>query len=191
MKTARVVLVLALASIALMVFAADSPLQSYVFKYGGETRVRIVNDDVNTDRLPAGDYLWFRWDGRPYRITDVRTLAQFDEAYRPVREAKAESREVKNRRRELKTRERELRHEQRSLEREIRTASRRGDAVARYESDVRTIERKRETLERDMERLEADLDRRNDRVDSLRAEAERKWMRLLNDAMRSGVAKQD
>ncbi|HEX9981675.1 MAG TPA: hypothetical protein VGF69_00290 [Thermoanaerobaculia bacterium] len=191
MKTARAVLALALASIAFMVFAADSPLQSYVFKYRGDTRVRIINDDVNTERFPAGDYLWFRWDGRPYRITDARTLAQLDEAYRPVREAKAESREIKTRRRELKTRERELRNEQRSLEREIRTASRRGDEVSRYESDVRTIERKRETLERDMERLEADLDRRSDRVDSLRTEAERKWMRLLEDAMRSGAAKKD
>ncbi|HEX7151969.1 MAG TPA: hypothetical protein VF618_10815 [Thermoanaerobaculia bacterium] len=191
MKTARVVLALALASIAFVVFAADSPLEQYIFKYRGQTRLHYSGEHINTNELPAGEYFWFRWDGRNYRIEDARTLAQLDEALRPVRTAKAESREVKNKRRDLKSRERELRREQRSLEREIRTASRRGDEVSRFESDVRTIERKRETLERDMNALEADLERMSDRIDGLNAEAERKWLRIVGDAVRSGAAKRE
>jgi hypothetical protein len=189
MNTIRAVLALLLVSLASGLFADDRLDDSFVFKYRGETRIRSMNDSIDAERMPAGDYFWFRHEGRTYRIVDApRTLAQLDAAYAPVRAAKDEARRIKDKRRALKTRDRELRTEQRSLERRVRTAERADQPVASHENDLRRIERERASLERQMSDLEDDIDRAQQRADAAREVADRQWLRIAQEAIRTGVA---
>ena len=99
---------------------ASSP-DSYVLMTGESTTMTNVSLE-ECERLRArraGDFLWFRRDGKSYEIDDAATLKQARELFAPLRALEPEQEDLRRRQEALDEKERELDRQQEELERQM------------------------------------------------------------------------
>lgn len=171
MRLARLVVLVSL-------FAVQLAAQPYVFRRDDRTRVNTMNLLENERTVIAlldakGDFLWIRYDGREYVVRDVRTLAEIDAAFAPLRAISDEKRAVKER-------VRPLRQEAKSIERRLR---REDDADTRAE-----LERELESIQRELREAESELQGVVERKQRAIREGEGKMYPLFERALRNGLA---
>jgi hypothetical protein len=168
-------------ALALTVFLAAGVAQAesrgaYVLCSNGSPGCRILissQTSVRTikavrSRYGSASFLWVRIDGREYVIRDRAFLDRADVLFAPVHALEPEQAKVSQE-------ERALDHEEERLEKLA------GDDETRVRDRMREIERKL----RDVEAREKRLD---DREEELERVAENDLWRMVDDAIRSGVA---
>ena len=162
---------------------------SYVLVRGSEHM--LTGPDVSLNVALArreaygSDFMWFKKDGREYLIRDAATLDRIQGLFEPARAYKPEAKRVRHELRPLERRESEL-------DREIDALTDRDEGpplTAAEEDRLRDLRREMEGVQRGMralERQEEEIDRKRD---ALEEDAERRMMPILDEAVRSGVAK--
>ncbi len=200
MRVAAAVFAASLAAAALAA-VPDSPRSgdAYILAVGDKW----MSGDMDLDDLVkmrnrlAGDFLWFRRDGKTYRVVDAPSLARADGLFAPVRALEPEFEDLRRKERRLDDRENELDRKEEWIEQDLedldadeeagiavdgnarRNLESRRDAVRSRMQDVEKEQRQLESVER---RLDA-------REETLEAEAEAKLWRLIDETIASGAAK--
>jgi phage shock protein A len=162
---------------------------SYVLVRGSEHM--LTGPDVSLNVALArrdaygSDFMWFKKDGHEYLIRDGAMLDRIEALFEPARAYKPEAKRVRRELRPLERRESEL-------DRQIDALTDRDEGprlTAAEEDRLRDLRREMEGVQREMralERQEEEIDRKRD---ELEADAERRMMPMLDEAVRSGVAK--
>ena len=155
-----------------------------------------VSDVVRMRSSRAGDFLWFRRDGKTYRVGDPATLAKADALFLPMRALEPEYDDLRHKERRLDAREDELDREEELIEQDLEDLGADEEAgLAVDENARRNLETRREAVRsrmrdvegelRELESVERALDSREE---ALEAEAEGKLWRLIDEAITSGTA---
>jgi chromosome segregation ATPase len=177
---------------------------AYVLRIGE----RWVCDNVDGETLDRvsdgrkGDVLWFRRDGKAYRIEDRATLGQAAALFAALDTLEPEQSDLEARQRALEKEERALDREEEKVDRLIDIAS--GDedddddgsaVTAASEADEQALEarmreiqgrqRELEGRERELDAAEESLDAREEAIE---AQAETKLWDLIDAAIESGLA---
>ena len=162
---------------------------SYVFVNGSHNIISGTNVSIETALVKRDDYgsnfLWFRSKGQAYLIRDQAALERIDHLFDTQRAFNPEAERIRKELRPLERRESELDHE-------IDALTDRDEGPALTAAEEQKLDRlQREMAElrpkmRTLERQEEDLDRKQD---ALEAQAEKQMVPILEDFVRSGVAK--
>ena len=133
----------------------------------------------------GANFIWFKSHGTEYLIRDTTTLDRIDHLFDSERELRPEAKRIEHELRPLESRESEL-------DDEIDALTDRDDGPELTAAEQQKLDRLRQEMKelrpqlRDLERQEEDIDRKRDERE---AEAERRMVPILDDAVRSGVAK--
>ncbi len=147
------------------------------------------------DRL-SGDFLWFRRNGKSYRVGDAATIAKADALFLPMRALEPEYEDLRHKERRLDAREDELDREEELIEQDLEDLDADEEAGLAVDTNARrNLETRREAVrsrmrdvegeQRELESVERALDTREE---ALEAEAEGKLWRLIDEAITSGTA---
>ncbi len=182
---------------------------AYVLRIGE----RWVSDNVDGETLdrvsegPTGDVLWFRRDGRAYRIEDRATLGQAAALFAALDALEPEQADLEVRQRALEKEERALDREEEKVDRLIDLATDDGDdeddddgdevaAGAVSDADRQALEarmREIQARQRELEGRERELDAAEEALDAreeaIEEKAEAKLWDLIDASIESGVAK--
>ena len=156
-----------------------------------------LDDLVRMRNHLAGDFLWFRRNGKAYRVTDTATIGKADALFGPVRTLEPEFDDLRRKEERLDDRESELDREEEFIEQDIE------DLDADLEAGMPIDRSSRENLEsrqdavrarmhdlereqRALEAVERDLDAREEKLEN---EAEKKLWRLIDETIASGMAR--
>ena len=196
MKIGSVVWAVALAATAFEALGAGD---------GGDAHVVVFNEssyatNVDLDQLlrirkgRTGDFLWFRRGGRAYLVTDPAVLAAGREILGPVRALSREQEELSARLRPFEEREDELDREEERLEERSERLEGRDDRAAKEQRERldalgRELDERQEAVKADMRGLEAEERRLDDREREVEAAADAELARVIEDALRRGVAR--
>ena len=196
MKIGSVVWAVALAATAFEALGAGA---------GRDAHVVVLNEssyatNVDLDQLlrirkgRTGDFLWFRRGGRAYLVTDPAVLAAGREILGPVRALSREQEELSARLRPFEEREDELDREEERLEERSERLEGRDDRAAKEQRERldalgRELDERQEAVKADMRELEAEERRLDDREREVEAAADAELARLIEDALRRGVAR--
>lgn len=164
---------------------------TYVFVHGSHNIISGGNASLNVMLAKRDQYgssfLWFRRGTNEYLIRDEAILNRVDRLFDPVRASDPEAKSVRDRLRPLEKRESQL-------DKEIDALSDRdadeGDPplTAAEEDRLNKLRREMDDLHarlRVLETQENDLDRKRD---ALEADAERRMVPVLDEAIRQGTA---
>lgn len=197
MKTRPVVWAVALAAAALGARGAEAGgRDAHVVVLDGSSYATNVDIDqlVRIQRGRAGEFFWFQRGGRAYIVTDPEVLAAGREILRPVRALSAEQEELSARLKPFERREEELDREEERLDERSDRLDDRDDRASRDERErldalQRELDGKQEALRADMRDLEAEERRLDDREREIEAAADERLARLIEDALRKGLAR--
>jgi hypothetical protein len=142
----------------------------------------------------TGDFLWFRRGGRAYVVTDAGVLADGREIVRPLMELGREQELVSARLAPFEEQEQALDRDQDRLEERLERLAGRHDRAAseerrRLETLQDELEARRRALEADTREIEADERQLEDREKGLERVADARFARLIEDALRRGLAR--
>ena len=142
----------------------------------------------------GGDFLWFVRGGRAYLVTDPAVLDAGRDILRPVRDLSREQEAVSARLRPFEEREEALDREEDRLEQRSERLEGRDDRAANEERDrleelERALDEKQRALRADMREIEAEEERLEDREREIEAVADAQIARLIEDALRKGLAR--
>jgi prefoldin subunit 5 len=162
---------------------------TYVLVHGSHniisgTNVSIESALVKRD-VYGSDFLWFRSKGQGYLIRDQATLERIDRLFDPERALDPEAERIRTELRPLERRESEL-------DREIDALTDRDEGPELSAAEEQKLDRLRQEMGglhskmRVLERQEEEVDRKRD---ALEAQAEQQMVPILEDAVRSGVAR--
>jgi hypothetical protein len=176
--------------------AGERPRDGHVFAFGETSYASNVNldDFLRIRKGRRGDFLWFRQGGRDYIVTDASVLAAGHEILGPVRELSREQELVSARLRPFEEREEELDREEERLEERAERLEGRNDRAASEERErLHTLERelqaRQEALRSDMSEIEAEEQKLEDREQEIERVADAKVARLIEEALRRGLAR--
>ncbi|MBV9496071.1 MAG: hypothetical protein JOZ54_17620 [Acidobacteria bacterium] len=171
------------ALLVLLSLLSDKPM-TYVWVHGN--RNNIVSSNTDLDRALAvrdelgTNFLWFRLRRAEYVIRDRATLDSIERLWEPYRMSDPEYDRIREGIRTLERQERPIEKEHdRIADREDRADNAR----------LAELRRQLDEIEAKMRVLEKEEDRIDQRRDALEAEIERKMVPILEDAVRTGVAK--
>jgi hypothetical protein len=141
----------------------------------------------------SGDFLWFRRGGQAYLVTDSGVLAAARDILGPVRALNREQEALRQRQRPFEEREEALDREEEALEDREERLEGRDDRAAEEERDrldvlQRAVDQKQRALEVEMGPFEAEERRLDDRERAVEAVADAAIARLVEDALRKGLA---
>ena len=129
-------------------------------------------------------FLWFERDGRTYVIRDQATLNRIEDLFDDVRAMGPDLERLHDKMRPIEERERVLDHEADAVSDDDHRSSRDEERLRDLQRELRDVEVKLRDYEREEERLEHEQDRRE-------ARAEAKMVPIVDDAIRSGIAKRE
>jgi DNA repair exonuclease SbcCD ATPase subunit len=155
-----------------------------------------LDDLVRMGNRLGGDFLWFRRNGKTYRVTDTATIGKAEALFAPVQALEPESEELRRKERRLDDRESELDREEELIEEDLEDLDADLDAGMPVDPNARqNLESRRDAVrarmhdlereQRQLESVERELDAREEKLE---AEAEKKLWRLIDEAIASGVA---
>jgi hypothetical protein len=162
---------------------------SYVLVHGS-TNIMATGGDLNLHAALAkkseygSQFLWFQRRGEGYVIRDAATLEQIDHLFDAQRALDPEAERIRDRIRPLEKRESKLDHEIDAIE-DADDEKLTADARQR----LRDLEREQRDLEAQLRVLEREEDALDRTRDAREADAERRMLPILDEAIRSGVAK--
>jgi hypothetical protein len=132
----------------------------------------------------GSQFLWFQRRGEGYVIRDAATLEQIDHLFDAQRAFDPEAERLRDRLRPLETRESKLDHE-------IDALSDQDDEKLTSDDRqrLRDLEREQRDLEAQLRVLEREEDALDRRRDAREEEAERRMVPILDEAIRTGLAK--
>lgn len=168
---------LALSLLFLSTSALAKTRDAYILSVGPGPGVMLlttgisIEDAVSRRQHYGHDFLWVRRNGHDYLIRDAGFLARADELFAPQRALEPEQQAVAK--------------EERALDHEI---DRLEDASDHHDRAVRDRLREYREKIRVVEARERELD---DREEALEKVAEDALWRMVDDAIRSGLAKRD
>jgi hypothetical protein len=196
LKIGSVVGAVALAATAFEVLEAGAGRDAHVLVLDGSSYATNVDVDqlVRIRKGRTGDFLWFLRGGRAYVVTDPAALAAGRVILGPVRTLSREQEELSARLRPFEEREEELDREEERLEERSDRLEGRDDRAAdeqreRLDALGRELDEKQEAVKADMRDLEAEERRLDDREREVEAAADAELARLIEDALRRGVAR--
>ena len=194
MKIGTVVWAVALAASALEARGAGRDAHVVVFNESSYATNVDIDELVRIRKGRAGDFLWFRRGGRAYLVTDPAVLAAGREILGPVRALSREQDELSARLRPFEEREEELdREEERLDERSEKLEGRDDRAASEERQRLRALrselDEKQDAVKADMRELEAEERRLDDREEEVEAAADDQLARLIEDALRRGLAR--
>jgi hypothetical protein len=166
--------------LAATIYAGNASRDAYVMAFGDSPSISLntsgigINPAVKMRERYGRDFLWVRRNGREYVIRDRALLATIDALFSPQRELEPQQRTVDR--------------EESELDHEI-------DALEDRDEDDKPLTAAEETRlrdlrarERDVSARQRDLDRREE---ELERKAERQLWRMVDDAIRKGIAVRD
>jgi len=168
----RLIFVAALLCVAAA--ASARTRDAYVLSAGGEPSVAFFSSGASMPQLRevqarhGRDFLWVRRDGREYVIHDAAFLAQAQALFAPMRA---------------------LNPEVKAVAREEAALDREGDRLEDSEDESQAVrDRLREihARQREIQARERELDRRQEELERV---AEAKLWRMVDEAVRSGLAR--
>jgi hypothetical protein len=194
LKIRAVVWALALAGTAFEAQAAGRDAHVVVFNESSYATNVDLDQLLRIRKGRTGDFLWFRRGGRAYLVTDPAVLAAGREILGPVRALSQEQEELSARLRPFEEREEELDREEEQLEKRSDRLEGRDDRAAKEQREHldalrRELDDKQEALRADMRELEAEERRLDDREREVEAAADAELARLIEDALRRGLAR--
>ena len=161
---------------------------TYVLVHGSHQV--ISGSNISIERALAkrdaygSNFLWFRDDGKDYVVRDAATLDRIERLWDAQRAFDPEAKRIEKELRPLERRESEL-------DDEIDELTDRDEGPELTAAEERKLEQLRREMDalrpklRALERQEEAIDRKRDAAE---AEAERRMVPILEDAIRSGVA---
>jgi hypothetical protein len=191
-------LALALLAMSICAISFGAELKEYVYSRGDGSRSLRLSGHFSIrdlDKLPEGRYFWFRHNGLSLVIHDAATLQSIDRLFAESERMDPEFKALRSRMRPVESRERDLERRIDRIDEEIDSLEDDDEISPRDEQERRDLRSKRAAIRselreiaaelRVLEREEAELDRRRD---ALEAQAEKKLVPLVEDAIRRGVA---
>lgn len=164
--------------------------RSYVLMDGDMTMVSGGSLDITSAvakrQTYGSDFMWVRIDGREYVIRDATTLARIDSLFAPARASDPDMERLHKRMRPIEKRERQLEREADAL------SDREDDDAALTPAEkarLQTLNRQLRDVESQLRVLEREEDALDKKRDAHEAEAERQMWPLVEEAIRSGVAR--
>jgi bla regulator protein blaR1 len=141
----------------------------------------------------SGDFLWFVRGGQAYVVTDAAVLAAGRDALRPVHALSREQEALRVRLRPFEEREEALDDEEERLEERSERLEGRDDRAANEERErleplQRELDSKQRALRADLREIEAEERQLEDRERAIEAVADAQIERLIDDALRRGLA---
>jgi chromosome segregation ATPase len=184
----RTLSILALLLTTLACFARERDRFTYVYSRGGSDIISLSHGSLESTlkirKRYTGTYLWAQLDGRAYLIRDAATLDEVRRAVAPLDALNAELEPLHQKMKPLQRREEKIDRELDALtdneDDEAPTAETR-DRIRELERQQREVEREL----RDYEREEERLDRKEEALDRACDEEIR---RIVERAVRRGVA---
>ena len=155
----------------------------------GSTNIMATGGDLNLHAALAkkaeygSQFLWFQRHGEGYVIRDAATLERIDHLFDAQRAFDPEAERVRNRMRPLEKRESKLDHEIDALEDDDEKLT------ADDHQRLRDLQREQRDVEAQLRVLEREEDAIDRKRDAREADAERRMVPILDEAIRSGVAK--
>lgn len=187
---------LAVAAAVPCVRAGEHSSDTYVLALGESTHASNIDLDqlLRIRKGRTGDFLWFRRGGRAYVVTDAGVLADGREIVRPLMELGREQELVSARLAPFEEQEQALDRDQDRLEERLERLAGRHDRAAseerrRLETLQDELEARRRALEADTREIEADERKLEDREKGLERVADARFARLIEDALRRGLAR--
>ena len=152
-----------------------------------------IEEFVALRKARRGDFLWFRRAGKPFVVTDAATLAEARAVLRPVHEVGEEMEALAERLRPYEDRQDAFDREEEALAAAKDALDERHDARAeaereRLEERLRDVESQRRALESEMRVVEEEQRGLEAREQEVEPVADEKIRRLIDDAMRHGLA---
>lgn len=195
MKTAFVLCALAVTTVP-QAQAGGSSRAGYVLAIDRTSHASNVALDefLRIQKGRTGEFLWFRQGGRAYLVTDAAVLAAGRDILRPLWDLSREQEAVSARLRPFEAREDELEREEGRLEERAERLERRDDRAANEERDrleplERALNEKQRALAADVSEIEAEERKLDDRERELERVADAQVARLIEDALRRGLAR--
>jgi predicted nucleic acid-binding Zn-ribbon protein len=154
----------------------------------------VLDEALRVRKSRSGEFLWFRRGGRAYIVTDTAILARGREILRPSLDLSRDHEAIRVRLQPFEAREREVDNEQDRLEERLERLGHREDAAAdeerrRLEEQERALEARRRAIEADMRGIEDEERALEDRERAIEAVADAEIARLIDDALRRGLAR--
>lgn len=165
--------------IAVAAGATGRKNDSYIYKRGDKSYIRIAGDLGNVDRLSkryGNEFVWVARGNAEYVIADATTLAAIRNAFRAVDALQPSMEAVQKRMRPYEKRMDALSDQMDAL----------GDPPD--EERMEKIERAMEQVEREMAGVEREMERLDDQMEKVEAEAEKEFERIVAGAIARGVA---
>jgi hypothetical protein len=165
--------------------AAKQRHDGYILRLDAKTQMSSLDLDtfLAVEKSLRGPVLWVQREGRRYEIRDASTLDRAAQAVRPVMKINEEYEAFRQR-------SRPLYQEEEDLDREIDAAEDAADDGDRPDesrlADLRAQRRELKPRLRDVEAEERELDRREEDAEAV---AERILYNLIDEAIRTGVAR--
>jgi DNA repair exonuclease SbcCD ATPase subunit len=193
-KIRSVVWAVALGAIAFEAPAAGRDAHVLVFNESSYATNVDLDQLLHIRKGRTGDFLWFLRGGRAYLVTDPGVLAEGREILGPVRALSREQEELSARLRPFEEREEDLDRDEERLEKRFERLEGRDDRASEEQRDRldalrRELDEKQEAVRADMRELEAEERRVDERERELEAEADARLERLIEDALRRGLAR--
>jgi septal ring factor EnvC (AmiA/AmiB activator) len=160
---------------------------SYVLIHGSTNKI-LSGPNINLTSVLAKrseyghDFLWFRTAKGAYVIRDAATLERVDRLFDAEQALDPDSERLRAKMRPLEKRESQLDREIDAIEDDDDHNDRDDARLSKLHSEMREVEEQLRVLEREEEALDH-------RRDALEAEAERRMAPVLEDAIRSGIAR--
>jgi bla regulator protein blaR1 len=196
LKIGSVVWAVALAATAFEARGEGAGRDAHVLMLDGSSYATNVDVDelVRILKGRTGDFLWFLRGGRAYLVTDPAVLAAGREILGPVRALSREQEELSARLRPFEEREDELDREEERLDERSERLEGRDDRAAKEQRERldalgRELDERQEAVKADMRGFEAEERRLDDREREVEAVADAELARLIEDALRRGVAR--
>jgi hypothetical protein len=161
---------------------------TYVFVAGDSNNMMSANLDLSralqVRHAHGSHFLWFKRDGRAYTIRDQATLNRIEDLFDDVRAMDPDLDRLHDKMRPLDARERVLDREADAISDDDNRSARDEAKLRDLHRQLRDVELRLRNYEREEERLEHEQDRRE-------AAAEAKMVPIVDDAIRSGIAKRE
>jgi len=156
----------------------------------GSNNIMVTGGELNLHAALAkkaeygSQFIWFQRHGKGYVVRDAATLDQIDHLFDAQRAFDPEAERIRDRMRPIERRESKLDHEIDAIEDadDEKLTSDDRQRLRDLQREMRDVQAQLRALERE----EEDIDRKRD---AREAEAERRMVPILDDAIRSGVAK--
>lgn len=181
-----------LSTVLLALAAAGSDRLSYIFKRGDRQQMRVngtVDSAVRLAKKWDGDFIWAKQDGREYMIRDAAVLAQADDAMRELEAFEPAMREAEKKMKPFEDRLEEIEDRADELSDKLGDEDLRDSERNAIEAKLHEVEAQMHTIEQSMHVVEQQMETVERQMDAREEAAERTLVQVIENAIRSGVAK--